>query len=262
MKNGTLFLMATVMLVACGDNKPSASPAKESEDTALRIATPAVEDDIPRYDVADAIAMGFNGRVRNVSLKRYSTYESNGELKDGSQIGQYEIAFDVYGHITNDEWGNEYGYNADGNYYRGNHTYTTVKRDEGGRIVEYNDIEPNKEHESQFTQSFHYDVNGRISSIVYGGGFRSVWTEKRHYDSGNIYPAKVERSVTFEGGGAEETVVTYRYTSFDDSNNWTERLCMVSTKEIKDEPVDSMMPQQIKLNEGIEVEKRVISYFE
>ncbi|MDE6646823.1 MAG: hypothetical protein K2K03_03160, partial [Prevotella sp.] len=141
-----------------------------------------------------------------------------------------------------------------------NHTYTTVKRDKAGRIIEYNDIEPKKDNESQFKQSFQYDKNGRIASIKYSG-FTSVWTEKRHYDSGKIHPAKMERSVTFEDGGAQETVVTYRYTSFDDHNNWTERLCMVLHKEIE-EPVDSVMPQQPKLKEEIQVEKRTISYFE
>lgn len=261
MKKVTLFLIATMMLVACGGNKPSASSDEESEDTSSSVDSTVVENDMPPYDITDAIAMGLNGHVQSVSLQRYSTYESNGELKDGSLMGQCEIVFDASGHMTSDEWGNEYGYNAEGNYYRGNHTYTTVKRDKAGRIIEYNDIEPNKDNESQFVQSFQYDKNGRITSIKYSGGFTSVWTEKRHYNSGKIYPAKMKCSVTFEGGGAQETVVTYRYTSFDDHNNWTERLCMVSTKEME-ELVDSVMPQQSKLKEEIQVEKRVISYFE
>ena len=260
MKKGTLFLIATMMLVACGSNKPSASSDEESEDTSSPADSTVVENNMPPYDITDAIAMGLNGHVQSVSQQRYSTYESNGELKDDSQIGQCEIVFDASGHMTSDEWGNEYGYNADGNYYRGNHTYTTVKRDKAGRRIEYNDIEPKKDNESQFKQSFQYDKNGRIASIKYSG-LTSVWTEKRHYDSGKIHPAKMERSVTFEDGGAQETVVTYRYTSFDDHNNWTERLCMVSTKEIE-EPVDSVMPQQPKLKEEIQVEKRTISYFE
>lgn len=261
MKKVTLFLIATMMLVACGGSKPSASSDEESEDTSSSVDSTVVENDMPPYDITDARAMGLNGHVQSVSLQRYSTYESNGELKDGILMGQCEIVFDASGHMTSDEWGNEYGYNAEGNYYRGNHTYTTVKRDKAGRIIEYNDIEPNKDNESQFVQSFQYDKNGRITSIKYCGGFTSVWTEKRHYNSGKIYPAKMKCSVTFEGGGAQETVVTYRYTSFDDHNNWTERLCMVSTKEME-ELVDSVMPQQSKLKEEIQVEKRVISYFE
>lgn len=260
MKKEIVFLIAAMMLVACGGNRPPASSDQESEDASSPADSTVVERDMPPYDITDAIAMGLNGHVQNVSLQRYSTYESNGELKDDSQIGQCEVAFDACGHMTSDEWGNEYGYNADGNYYRGNHTYTTVKRDKAGKIVEYNDIEPKKDSETQFTQSFQYDKNGRIISIKYSGS-SSVWTERRHYESGKIYPAKTECSMTFEGGGAQETVVTYRYTSFDDHNNWTERICMVSTKEIE-EPVDSVIPQQPKLKEEIQVEKRIISYFE
>lgn len=261
MKKESIFLIGAMMLVACGNNKSSASSNEESEDTSSPVDSIVIENVMPQYDITDAMSMGINGNIQSVILQSYSTYESNGELKDGSQIGRCDISFNPSGQITNDEWDNEYGYKSDGSYYRGNHTYTSVKRDKGGRIIEYNDIEPNKDNESNFTQSFQYDKNGRIISINYSG-WSSLWTEKRHYDKGNIYPSKMERSMTFEGGGAEETVVTYRYTKFDNHNNWTERLCMVSTKEMEDEPVDSIMPQQVKLNEEIQVEKRTISYFE
>ena len=89
-----------------------------------------------------------------------------------------------------------------------------------------------------------------------------AWTENRHYESGNIYSSKIEKSMSFEGGGAEETTITYRYTSFDDQHNWTERLCMVSVKEIQEAEVDSFIPEQPKIEEKILVEKRTISYFE
>ena len=122
-------------------------------------------------------------------------------------------------------------------------------------------MEPKKDHEDEFVQSFLYDKNGRLVAIEYKGGFSAAWTEKRHYKSGNIYPDKMEKSASLEGV-AEETTITYRYTSFDNQNNWTERLCMVSTKEIVEEPVDSFIPEQPKINETILVEKRTISYFE
>ena len=260
MKKATLVLTAVLMLVACGGNKPSAS-ADDGQESVNSTPVDSVEAPVP-YDCTDAISMGLNGHVQHISATICSTYENNGKLEDGDVAGQYEMAFNERGQITTDEWGNEYGYDAEGKYYRGNHTYTTVKRDEQGRIVAYNDIEPKKDNESQFLQSFRYDKNGRITSIEYSGGFASTWTEKRQYKSGNIYPVKTEESVSFEDGGGREVIVTYRYTSFDEQNNWTERLRMTSTKEIDEVPVDSFIPEQPKIKEEIQVEKRDISYYE
>lgn len=246
--------------MACGGSKPSASADTESD--TIEVAADSVATEIlEQYDVTDAISMGLNGHVQNVEIQQYSTYDNNGELKDGNLINQYSVAFDATGHITTDEWGNQYGYDADGKYYRGNHTYTTVKRDKSGRIVEYSDIEPNKDNESQFMMLFRYDKNGRLYDIEYGGGFDMAWTEKRHYKSGDIYPSKTEKSITEEGGGAEETTIAYRYTSFDVQHNWTERLCMMSIKQIEETEVESFIPQQPKIEEKILVEKRTINYY-
>lgn len=261
MKKTIFSIMLVTMLMACGGSKPSASADSESDTVEIAVDTMAMETPT-QYVATDAISMGLNGHVQSVDIQQYSTYESNGELKDGNLMGRLTMEFDATGHITTDEWGNRYGYDADGRYYRGNHTYTAVKRDKSGRIVEYSDIEPQKESESQFVMTLHYDKNGRLSTIEYGGGLNMAWTEKRHYESGNIYPSKIEKSMTFEGGGAEETTIIYRYTSFDDQHNWTERLCMVSVKEVQEAEVDSFIPEQPKLEEKILVEKRTISYFE
>ena len=88
-----------------------------------------------------------------------------------------------------------------------------------------------------------------------------AWTEKRQYESGNMHPSKTEKSITDEGGGAEEATITYRYTSFDEQHNWTERLCMVSIKQIEETEVDSLIPEQPKIEEKILVEKRTINYY-
>jgi hypothetical protein len=260
--NGKSLILTTVaVLMSCGGGKSSA-PATDTETDTEIITDSADTATAIQYDVVDALSIGLNGRVQSVSCLRYTTYESNGELKDGDLYSQYEINFDNLGHLTTDEWGNKYGYDAEGKYYRGNHTYTTVVRDKSGRIVKYSDMEEKKDNESQFVQTFRYDKNGRITAIEYGGGLAAVWTEKRQYNSGNIYPSKRMLAVCFEGGGAEETTETFRYTNFDEHNNWTERLCMVSTKEIEEEPTDSFMPSQPKITEAIHVEKRIIVYYE
>lgn len=261
MKKILIFYMAALMLVGCGGNKPSASAETDTDDDSINVDS-VVAEVMPQYDITDALSMGLNAHVQHVSMQCYETYESNGELKDGCLNIQYEMSFDANGRMTTDEWGNEYGYDAEGKYYRGNHIYTTIKRDKEGRIVTYNDVEPKKDHEDEFVQSFHYDKNGRLVVIEYEGGFSAAWTEKRHYNSGNLYPVKKEQAVSYEGGGGSEVIVTYRYTSFDNQNNWTERLCMVSTKEIVEEPVDSFIPEQPKINEKILVEKRTITYYE
>lgn len=260
MRNVYALLIMALVLVACGGNKPSAS-ANDEQNTVSGTPVDSVKAPV-QYDCTDAISMGLNGHVQHVGGIIHATYENNGKLEDGDAVGQYEIFFNERGQMTNDEWGNEYGYDAEGKYYRGNHTYTIVERNIQGCIVVYNDIEPKKDHESQFIQSFCYDKNGRITSIEYSGGFSSVWTENRHYKSGNLYPAKTEQFVSFEGGGSREVTITYRYTSFDEHNNWTERLCMTSAKEMDEEPVDSFIPEQPKVKEEIQVEKRQISYYE
>lgn len=260
MKRIFSLLMTAFVLMACGGSKSSAPAETDSDSGSVTAKAEAVET-MPQYDITDALSMGFNGHVKHVSAQLFATYESNGELKDGSREGEYEISFDVNGHITNDEWGNEYGYDAEGKYYRGNHTYTTVKRDKEGRLIEYKDVEPKKDNEDDFVQSFRYDKNGRAVQIEYSG-FVSSWKELRHYKSGNLYPEKIEKQLFCEGDSPEGVTISYRYTSFDSQNNWTERLCMVSSKEIVEEPVDSFIPEQPKINEKIQVEKRTISYFE
>jgi YD repeat-containing protein len=261
--NGKFFIITIVaVLMSCGGGKTSAPVTDAETDTSEIFTDSADIATAIQYDVVDALSMGLNGHVQSVSCLRYSTYESNGELKDGDLYSQYEINFDNFGHLTTDEWGNKYGYDAEGKYYRGNHTYTTVVRDKSGRIVKYSDLEEKKDNESQFVQTFRYDKNGRITAIEYSGGFVTAWTEKRQYTSGNIYPSKRKLEVSFEGGGAEETTETFRYTSFDGHDNWTERLCMVSTKEIEEEPTDSFIPSQPKITEAIQVEKRNIVYYE
>ena len=260
MERVLFFVITAFLLTACGGSKSSA-PADDSADTET-VAADSVAAEIPQYDATEAISMGLNGHVQQVSLSCYSTYESNGELKDGNHIGQSEVSFNAAGHITIDEWGNQYGYDAEGNFYRGNHTYTTISRDKQGHIIKYYDVEPKKDSESQLVMEFGYDKNGRLTSIVSGDGHNQIWTEKRQYKSGDIYPSKMERhSEGGEDGVAEKTSVTYRYTSFDDHNNWTERLCMVSVEKTND-VVDSFIPEQAQIKEEIQVEKRSISYFE
>lgn len=203
-------VLLALALTACSGGKPSAQ--SESTDTIASDSTAASSNETEQsivYDATDALAFGLSGYVQSTTTECYSTYESDGELKEGSVTNTQKVAFDEWGHVTRDEWGNEYGYDADGNYYRGNHVYTVVKRDKGRRLTKYIDEEPKTDNEDNQTLTFSYDKNGRLTTIAQGG-WTGHWTEKRIYQSGNIYPSKAETTADYEGGGESMATTTYQ----------------------------------------------------
>ena len=244
--------------MACKQSKPSA--IADVKDTARVESAKAEEKDAPpvEYDVIDAQTFGMMGKVQSVSTQSFMTNDVNGNLTEGSIATESEMTFDQWGHVTEDEWGNEYGYDADGNYYRGNHTYTILKRDESGRIKEYIDEEPNTDNDENQRLSFVYDKTGRLTTITQGG-WTGHWKEQRSYEGGNLHPSKIITSVNYEGGGESLITTTYRYSRFDEKNNWTERICIISAMEM--EATDSIEGQTL-INEQIRIEKRSIIYYE
>lgn len=269
MKNRLFLFFVAFALVACQNGKPQAQGDEETAMTAAdSLARQVAEKTVaqPTYDLTDALAFGLNGHVQNVSLHVYTTTENEGELTEGAEAGSREMTFDERGHVTIDEWGNAYGYDAEGNYYRGNHVYTIVKRDKNGRIEKYVDEEPKTDNESNQTYTLKYDKNGRIASVE-NAGWTGGFTEKRHYKSGNLYPSKIEGESYYEGGGGDTYSVAYTYNRFDEKGNWTERTCVMTQTETaedasEDDAAWGEAAETTKVTETITIEKRSISYYE
>ena len=276
MKQTIILLASTLLLAACHGNRPSAQAGESKpidDSTATKQTEKPEAEPQPKYDPADASSFGLTGQVRSVSTQQFATYESDGELKEDSPTGSYEMRFNPWGHIVRDEWGNEYGYDADGNYYRGNHTYTTVKRDKAGRITEYTDTEANSGDESDLTMKFQYDKRGRLATVCLTS-MVCHWTEKRHYQGTSLQPSNSETLICYEGEeGETKKSVTYSYTRYDEQGNWTERTCVTTTTEPAEtmeyetdtedeEEPEAESENPVKITETITIEKRAIDYYE
>lgn len=263
------------MLVACNQGKPSSSTTEDTDTVKTDTMKAELKKNVVEYDVIDAQTFGLMGKVQGVSTQSFMTNDDNGNLTEGSMVRESEMTFDQWGHVTKDEWGNEYGYDADGNYYRGNHTYTLLKRDKNGRIKEYIDEEPNTDNQENQKIVFDYDKTGRLKTVTQGG-WTGHWQEQRSYEGGNIYPSKIVTSVDYEGGGESQITTTYRYSRFDEKKNWIERICVISIAEtgimsVDSIPADAVFADTIpasaiggkpQMNEQIRIEKRSISYYE
>ena len=258
MKKKSIFMFMIALLAACHNGRQPV--AGEKEDTVVDSVVNTVEEEIvavQEYNPTDAESFGLNGNVQEVISQIYSTYDENGELKENFLEKTVEMRFNAWGKVTKDEWGNEYGYDADGNYYRGNHTYTTVKRDKAGRLIQYVDVEPNMDNQDNNTISFSYDKAGRLTVVTQQG-----WTgnseEKREYDKGNSYPSRALIAESYEGGGTSNIVQEYRYSSFDEFGNWIVRVvvCSETITEMDEEGMDST-----NVKSEIRIEKRSIVYY-
>lgn len=255
------FSLSAWLLMACSNGKPSAqanSDTQADQETALPVQEQ--NEPTPVYNTTDPLSLGLKGHVKNVTTQIFETYESGGELKEGNVKITKELTFDAWGHVTLDEWGNEYGYDAEGNYYRGNFTYTVVKRDKAGRICQYIDEEKNVDVESSQTMTFSYDKSGRLASVE-RSGWTSHWVEKRHYQGKDRHTTKTECNIEYEGGGSATSTNVYTYIHFDENDNWTERVCLETQTQTElvswnDEG------EETTVTETVTVEKRSITYYE
>lgn len=251
-------ISSMVLLMACKQSKPSTTI---DETNTMKVGTVQKErqkESTVEYDVIDAQTFGLLGKVQGVVIQNYLTSEVNGNLTEGSITTESEMTFNRWGHVTKDEWGNEYGYDADGNFYRGNHIYTILKRDKSGKIKEYIDEEPNTDNDENQKLSFVYDKTGRLKTVTQGG-WTGHWQEQRSYEGGNLYPSKVITTSDYEGGGESLTTTTYRYSQFDEKKNWIERICIIS--ETEKDNMDSIEGRTI-INEQIIIQKRNVIYYE
>ena len=247
------------VLTACKRSEPSA-PDEGREAKIVAPARVETKEPTPEYNTLEALAYGLRGHVQSVEATSYNTYDNNGTLEESGVNSQYSIAFDAWGHIVHDEWGNVYEYDTEGSFYRGNHVYTTVKRDEKGRVISYKDASDGEDDESNATYSFSYDKAGRLAKIAIAG-WTGTYEESRSYKGNTRHPSSIAWNSTDEGGGMEEGNTTYRYSRFDETGNWIERTCVASTTTHTEVLVNDSVSDKITVSEQITVERRVISYF-
>ena len=276
MKREVFGFLALMILAACGNSKPPVATDDNSESTdTIKVEEP--QEQTPKYDNTDAKGFGLNGKVKDVDFQIYHAYENNGELSEGSLYDRGNISFNEQGHIVKDEWLNEFGYDADGNYYRGNHVYTTIERDKNGRLVKYNDVDPKGKSEAYYTYRFKYDKSGRITSVALKG-WTEEWTEIRKYKGANIFPESSTKTGKYEGGGGYSTLKKYLYQHTDTYGNWTERTIISNTEDMSGRhsaQSDTIMPDSVlpsyvapsrnhspQVNDEIQIEKRVITYYD
>ncbi len=267
---------ALMILTACGNSKQSKSANEDADEGADSTKVEETQGEV-QYDCTDALSFGLNGKVKDVDFQIYHVYENKGELSEGSLYDRGNISFNEQGHIVKDEWLNEFGYDADGNYYRGNHVYTTIERDKNGRLVKYNDVDPKGKSEAYYTYRFKYDKSGRITSVALKG-WTEEWTEIRKYKGANIFPESSTKTGTYEGGGGYSTLKKYLYQHTDTYGNWTERTIISNTEDMSGRhsaQSDTIMPDSVlpsyvapsrnqspQVNDEIQIEKRVITYYD
>jgi len=260
MQNFICYTLSAWLLMACSNGKPSAQADNEEQ---AEQETPEIvqEQNVakPVYNTTDALSFGLKGQVKNVTTQILETYDSNGELKEGNVTLTKEMTFDAWGHVTQDEWDNKYGYDADGNYYRGNHIYTIVKRDKAGRICQYIDEEQNADVGENQTMTFGYDKSGRQTSVK-RVGCTSQWVENRYYQGKDCHATKTECNAEFAYGGTAVITTTYTYLHFDELGNWTERVCLETRTDTREAQWED--EEETTVTETVTVEKRSITYYE
>ena len=255
------YILSVWLLMACSNGKPSAQ-ADNEEQAEQETFESVPEQNVakPVYNTTDALSFGLKGQVQNVTTQILETYDSSGELKEGNVTLTKEMTFDAWGHVTQDEWDNKYGYDADGNYYRGNYIYTIVKRDKAGRICQYTDEDQNADVGANQTMTIVYDKNGRQTSVE-RVGCTSHWVQKRHYQGKDCHATKIECNVEFADGGTAVITYTYTYLHFDELGNWTERVCLETRTETR-EALWEDDGKETTITETVTVEKRSITYYE
>lgn len=188
MKRFAIVLTITaIILSACQNGKLTEKAEEENIPQDTTTTAIAVEESVVEYNNKDAFMHGLLGKVKNVKSVVYTTYEDGSQIKEGSEYENYELVFDKWGHVTLDQWNNKYGYDAKGNFYRGNHTYTKVERDKQGRIVKYVDKDSEQYSESDCNYEFKYSKNGQLVGIK-KIGMTDGKEETLGYKGNSIFP--------------------------------------------------------------------------
>jgi hypothetical protein len=126
--------------------------------------TAAGGDDEVEYNPQDALTFGLLGDVRQV---RVSVAKRSGLLPGEDpwvEDNELILAFDEWGRVTLDPYGNVYVYDDDGRFVKGLSKKSRLTRDDDGRLARYdNEQGLNDRDMRHFT--FNHDARGRLRSL-------------------------------------------------------------------------------------------------
>ena len=216
----------------------------------------------------DVRAFGLTGDVKEVYRSSMDP-----ELLEEDDVDPWleqdlmELSFDKQGRVTEDDYGNPYEYDAQGNFVRGYSDFTTLTRDAQGRILSYINEIFNDEGElldedadvlDYCSITYTYDEKGRRIGEEYSGWeWGTVYTYE--YDGDAVYPG----TVSFDGyseGWIDSGTITYEYLEFDAKGNWTVRnVNKVSSSY--EEPWEEDQEPEIDTEETNTREYRTITYW-
>lgn len=234
---GLLAALGAMMLAACFDGPRTAAGG----------------DDEVEYNPQDALTFGLLGDVRQV---RVSVAKRSGLLPGEDpwvEDNELILAFDEWGRVTLDPYGNVYVYDDNGRFVKGLSKKSRLTRDDDGRLARYdNEQGLNDRDMRHFT--FNHDARGRLRSLE-----QSYWeafdTDSMVYEGDKVYPSK-----TITEGQAEAEIykvtTTYKYVKTDDHGNWTERYCYYTATSMIDGEESTR-----STDKGESFERRKIVYY-
>lgn len=217
---------------------------------------------------ADVHTFGMKGDVKNVFYSVLLLETSSEDEQGDPWLEQDELlmSFDREGRVIQDEYGNLYIYDTEGNFIAGTSQWSTITRDAKGRLVSYDcsvldeegnflDDDLDVFNENHFTYT--YDAKDRVATEEYTGW---EWGAdyKYEYEGDKFYPSRI----TFESyneGYNETGTIDYDYREFDDKGNWTVRL-VTTTTDSWEEPWDDSEPE-VETDTYVNREYRKITYW-
>lgn len=185
----------------------------------LASCTPKTSPDIHAY--------GLKGDVREVRLSVLLINDEPGEENILVADEDLLMAFDEQGRVIQDDYGNKYTYDADGQYAGPYADFVEVVRDPKGRLLSYNNTGIREEDFEDFDVMSYcdltreYDARGRVVTETYNG-WEWGYTVNYVYENDHIWPA-VMSTDGFVEGFHERIGNTFEYLDFDDRGNWTRR---------------------------------------
>ena len=262
----SIFLFSAIMfcLVSCksnGNADQSVSQADESQEVAQQQPENQISEN-SKYNPVDGRTFGVVGPVKEIHLSKalLSTTSTEEQGDPWLESNTLEMTFDEYGRVTLDGLaGCKYVYDENGNFIKGFSDKTSLKRDDNGRIVLYDNTNVEGEDYSNINfdeyiaKSFEYDELGRVSKATFSGW---EWMTDYIYEyfGGNVYPVKT----TYESA-AESLVIkgtiTYTYDKYDQNGNWTER------HVTWDEETREYGEQEPEVSKSEYLERRIIKYY-